>query len=415
MNRYTGDYDSFLVQREANEANLLAAYTNQQKEIERLMNFVTRFRAKNTKAAQAQSKLKQIERMDKIELPDDPTQTIGFKFPQPQRSGQRALTLKNVSFAYGSTPVYEGLEFAVERGERVVLVGPNGAGKSTLLKLLGDVLKPSGGERILGHNVRAGYYSQNRVEMLNLERTVLEEALDTPQRVTEQSVRTLLGCFLFSGDDVLKPVRVLSGGEKSRLALVKLLLDPPNLLLMDEPTTHLDMASIEALISALEQYEGTLVFISHDVYFIKELANQVVHVEQGMVRRYAGDYEYYLEKSQRDGIQNGTFAQPKESTRVANDRPNSKEQRRIEAEERQARSKVRRAQEKIVNGLEERIGELETRHEEIAAKLADPATYSNPEAGAELNRELRSVAHELGELQTRWEEEATRLEGLNAA
>ena len=236
-----------------------------------------------------------------------PTQTIGFKFPQPQRSGQRALTLKNVSFAYGSTPVYEGLEFAVERGERVVLVGPNGAGKSTLLKLLGDVLKPSGGERILGHNVRAGYYSQNRVEMLNLERTVLEEALDTPQRVTEQSVRTLLGCFLFSGDDVLKPVRVLSGGEKSRLALVKLLLDPPNLLLMDEPTTHLDMASIEALISALEQYEGTLVFISHDVYFIKELANQVVHVEQGMVRRYAGDYEYYLEKSQRDGIQNGTL------------------------------------------------------------------------------------------------------------
>ena len=178
----------------------------------------------------------------------------------------------------------------------MVLVGPNGAGKSTLLKILAGVLTPQTGERELGHNTKSGYYAQHRVEMLDPERTVLQEGMETPQRVTEEFVRTVLGCFLFRGDDVFKKVGVLSGGEKSRLALVKLLLDPPNLLLMDEPTTHLDMASIEALIGALQQYSGTLIFISHDVYFIRQLSSHVVRVEGGRLTHYSGGYQYYLEK-----------------------------------------------------------------------------------------------------------------------
>ena len=189
------------------------------------------------------------------------------------------------------------MSFQAERGQRIVLVGPNGAGKSTLLKILAGVLTPQAGTRALGHNVKAGYYSQYRVDMLHPERTVLEEALDTPQRLTEQFVRTLLGCFLFSGDDVFKKVEVLSGGEKSRLALVKLLLDPPNLLLMDEPTTHLDLSSVDALAYALDQFEGTLIFISHDVYFIRALANHVVHVNAGRLTHYPGGYQYYLDKT----------------------------------------------------------------------------------------------------------------------
>jgi len=276
--RYRGGYDEYLVQREANEQQLIAAFKHQEREIGRLMDFVNRFRAKNTKAAQAQSKLKQIDRMEKVEAPTNEAAQLDFKFPQPERSGQRVIKLQGIHQAYGENIVYRGVDFLAERGQRVVLVGPNGAGKSTLLKILADVIKPQAGERTLGHNVKAGYYSQYRVDMLQPQRTVLEEALDTPQRVTEQSVRTLLGCFLFRGDDVFKQVSVLSGGEKSRLALVKLLLDPPNLLLMDEPTTHLDMSSIDALAYALDQFQGTLIFISHDVYFIRALANPVVPV-----------------------------------------------------------------------------------------------------------------------------------------
>src|SRR5437870_3025471 len=249
--RYRGNYEDYLVQREASEAQLLAAYKNQQREIAHLMEFVDRFRAKNTKASQAQSKLKQIERMEKIEAPSSNERKIKFSFPQPQRSGLKVITLKDIHHAYGANVIYRGMHFRSERWQRTVLVGPNGAGKSTLLKILAGVLQFQSGTRELGHNVKAGYYSQYRVEMLRPERTVFEEALDTPQRVTEEFVRSVLGSFLFRGDDIFKKVNVLSGGEKSRLALVKLLLDPSNLLLMDEPTTHLDLASVEALLGGL--------------------------------------------------------------------------------------------------------------------------------------------------------------------
>src|SRR5262245_21875336 len=298
--RYRGGYDDYLAQREAHEQQLLAAFKHQEREIGRLMEFVNRFRAKNTKATQAQSKLKQIERMEKVEAPVKDEKEIDFQFPQPQRSGQRVIKLQRIHHAYGENVVYRGMDFQAERGQRIVLVGPNGAGKSTLLKILAGVVTPQSGERTLGHNTRPGYYSQYRVDMLRSERAVLEEALDTPQRVTEQFVRTLLGCFLFRGDDVFKQVSVLSGGEKSRLALVKILLDPPNPLLMDEPTTHLDMSSIDALAYALDQFEGTLIFISHDVYFIRALANHVVHVNAGHLTHYPGGYQYYLDKTKAE-------------------------------------------------------------------------------------------------------------------
>src|SRR5437870_9508397 len=276
--RYRGNYDDYLVQREASEAQLSAAYKNQQREIARLMEFVVRFRAKNTKAAQAQAKLKQIERMDKIEAPVGDDKQISFSFPQPRRSGLKVITLENIHHAYGDNVVYRGMNFQAERGQRIVLVGPNGAGKSTLLKLLASVLPVQSGVRELGHNVRTGYFSQNRIDVLNAGDTVLDSARDMPNPVSEQTARTVLGSFLFRGDDVFKTVAVLSGGEKSRLALVRLLLDPPNLLLMDEPTTHLDVGSIDALIGALKQYHGTLIFISHDVHFIRAIATSVLHV-----------------------------------------------------------------------------------------------------------------------------------------
>src|SRR5438094_8226094 len=235
--------------------------------------------------------------MKKIAAPVARGKTIKFHFPQPVRSGLRVITLKQVDHAYGDLVVYRGLQYQAERGQRTVLVGPNGAGKSTLLKLLAGVLPVQHGVRKLGHNVRTGYFSQNRIDVLDASHTVLDSARDMPNPVSEQTARTVLGSFLFRGDDVFKTVNVLSGGEKSRLALVKLLLDPPNLLLMDEPTTHLDIPSIDALAAALDQYEGTLIFISHDVYFIRALANHAVRVSGGQLTHYPGDYQYYLDKT----------------------------------------------------------------------------------------------------------------------
>jgi ATP-binding cassette, subfamily F, member 3 len=423
--RYRGTYDEYLVQREAAELQLVAAYKHQEREIARLMDFVNRFRAKNTKAAQAQSKLKQIDRMEKVDAPENDDSKIDFQFPQPQRSGQRVIKLEGIHFSYGEDPVYQGVDFLAERGQRVVLVGPNGAGKSTLLKLLAGVLTPQAGERTLGHNVKAGYYSQYRVEMLRPERTVLEEALDTPQRVTEQSVRTLLGCFLFRGDDVFKKVDVLSGGEKSRLALVKLLLDPPNLLLMDEPTTHLDMSSIDALAYALDQFQGTLIFISHDVYFIRALANHVVHVNGGRLMHYPGGYQYYLDKtkptSERAGLTAGgagTAANqrgraggvPERSAAVAR-----KDQKRFEAEQRQARSKLRKEQQQKVHRVEKAIHDLETREKEIVAELERAETYEKPGLAQQLSRELIHLREEVSRLTPEWETAATRLAELDTA
>jgi ATP-binding cassette subfamily F protein 3 len=418
--RYRGNYDEFLVQREAAEQQQLAAYKNQQREIASLMEFANRFRAKASKAAQAQSKLKQIGRMEKIEAPVNDTRKIGFSFPQPQRSGQKVITLENIHHAYGENVVYRGIDFVAERGQRTVLVGPNGAGKSTLLKILGGVLPPQSGSRELGHNVKAGYYSQYRVEMLDLTRTVMEEALDTPSRVTEQFIRTLLGSFLFRGDDVFKRVSVLSGGEKSRLALVKLLLDPPNLLLMDEPTTHLDMNSIDALLYALDQFEGTLIFISHDVYFIRAMAGHVVHINAGELTHYPGDYQYYLDKtkalSARAALTSTgkTIASPAQKPEGKTNAPtlNRKEQKRLEAEQRQARSNERKHQQQKVHTLEKQIQALELRQQELTAELEKPEAYDHPAHAMKINRELAGIPQHLAGLTAQWEAAATE---LNAA
>ena len=419
--RYRGNYDDYLTQREAREEQQLAAYKNQQREIAHLMEFVNRFRAKNTKATQAQSKLKQIDRMDRIEAPAGDDRKVSFSFPQPQRSGLRVIKLTGIDHAYDGNVVYRGVDFEAARGQRIVLVGPNGAGKSTLLKILAGVLPPQAGVREPGHNVKTGYYSQYRVEMLNPDRTVLAEALDTPQRVTEQFVRTLLGCFLFVGDDVFKPVKVLSGGEKSRLALVKLLLDPPNLLLMDEPTTHLDLTSTDALLYALGQFKGTLIFISHDVYFIRVLANHVVRIQGGRLTHYPGGYDYYLDKTKAEAARAESAAAnlaalPRFPGRgeVPQRVPARKEQKRREAEERQVRSRERKRQQQIVRTLETEIQALEQRQTELIAEMEKPETYQQSGRAVTLNRELLDIRQTLARLTPQWEEAATRLAALDA-
>jgi len=294
---YTGNYTEFLKQREERYEQQAAAYKNQQKEIADLQAFADRFRSIPSKASQAQSKLKQIERLELIEKPTPPKKPFRFHIPPPPRGGQRAISLEGIHMAYGATKVYSGLDLTVERGERTVLVGPNGAGKSTLLKILAGVVEFQQGKRDLGHNAKIGYFSQHRSATLDPEKSVIDEVLACAPLLREDDVRGVLGSFLFRKDDIYKKTAVLSGGEKSRLNLIKFLVDPPNLLLMDEPTTHLDIHTVESLTLALEKYEGTLVFISHDVHFIRHLATKVLHVRAGQVTPYVGGYDYFLEKT----------------------------------------------------------------------------------------------------------------------
>lgn len=424
VNRYRGNYDDYLREKAAREAQMQGAFDNQQREIAKLQQWADRFKAKANFASRAQDKLKMIDRMEKLDAPVAADKTVKFRFPQPPRSGQRVISFKKLDFAYGDLPIYSGLDFEVQRGERMVLVGPNGAGKSTLLKLLAGALTPQGGSRDLGHNVKLGYFAQYRGDVLNMRHTVLQCAMDLPSRPGENLARTLLGSFLFRGDDVFKPVGVLSGGEKSRLALVRLLLDPPNLLLMDEPTTHLDMGSIDALINALEDFEGTLVFISHDVHFIRVMARSVMHISAGVLTPYAGDYQYYLDKTK------ATSAREALTANLGNSQPEhwaapvrkevfspakTKEQKRQEAEERAARAKVKKEVETRLARAEEELAALDKRKHEIVALLQDGATYADAVKFRALSEELEKIEPQVAQKTTAWEKAAEELERLQAA
>ncbi|HWA86369.1 MAG TPA: ABC-F family ATP-binding cassette domain-containing protein [Opitutus sp.] len=432
LNRYTGSYDDYLRQRDERHAQQLALYKNQQREIAHLQKFVDRFGAKASLASRAKSKEKQIERLqdEAVEAPEDDLRKIHFRFPQPPRSGLRVVTLEHVRQAYGDHVVYRDLNFSAERHQRIVLVGPNGAGKSTLLKILADAVPIQHGKRELGANVTAGYFAQNRTDTLRPDATVLDNVMElrTAQNdLIEQQARTILGAFLFRKDDVFKKVSVLSGGEKSRLALARLLVNPPNLLLMDEPTTHLDIASIDALIHALKQFQGTLIFISHDVYFIREVAQHVLHIDAGHLTPYAGNYDYYLDKSKATDARFATVAagftdaRPKQQSAVgaqpsaARSGPKTKEQKRLEAEARAARSAPLKAAKARVQQLEAEISKLETRQAELAAALEAPETYAEPGKAQQLNRELSATVDRLAAATEEWERAANKLASLESA
>jgi len=414
LNKYTGNYDDYLNEKDARKEQQAALFKNQQREIAHLQKFVDRFGAKASMATRAKSKEKQIERLKEVavEEPWEDLKKINFRFPQPPRSGLKVITLEHVEQAYGDHVVYRDLNFEAERGQRIVLVGPNGAGKSTLLKILANVIPIQGGTRELGSNVVAGYFAQNRGDNLNTELSVLENVMElrtAENQLTEQQARAVLGGFLFRKDDVFKPVDVLSGGEKSRLALARLLINPPNLLLMDEPTTHLDIPSIDALVNALKNYEGTLLFISHDVYFIRQLAQTVLHVHSGRLTSYAGNYDYYLEKSKatsaRAALTAGfTDARPKQqkasapapvAPKVAKPSPGDLKKLRTE-----------------VGKLEQRVSELETKQNELTAELEKPETYTHAGSAQHLNRELSAIVDQLHAATAEWEAAATKLAEL---
>ena len=420
LNRYTGNYDDYMLEKEARKEQQAAAYKSQQREIAHLQRFVDRFGAKASLASRAKSKEKQIARLEAVavEEPQDELKRIHFKFPKPPRSGLKVVELEKVQQAYGDHVVYRDLNFTAERGQRIVLVGPNGAGKSTLLKILAGVVPIQGGEFELGSNVVTGYFAQNRLDNLHAGATVFENVMElrtNENQLTEQQARAILGAFLFRKDDVHKKVSVLSGGEKSRLALARLLVKPPNLLLMDEPTTHLDIASIDALVGALQEYDGTFIFISHDVYFIRALAKNVLHVHSGRLTPYAGNYDYYLEKSRAKNERAALTAsftdarppQAGDAPRAASTlkpggspakRPSSSEIRRLRID---------------VGRHEEEVSKLEAKQNELTAELEAPETYQTPGRAQHLNRELSAIVDLLGAATAAWEKAAGELAELD--
>ncbi len=411
LHRYNGNYDEYLIEKEARKSQHQSAFKNQQREIEHLQKFVDRFGAKASMASRAKSKEKQIARLEEVAIdePEDDLKKIHFRFPQPIRSGLKVVNLEHIQQSYGEHVVYEDLNFTSERGQRIVLVGPNGAGKSTLLKILANVIPIKGGLRELGSNVIPGYFAQNRVDSLNPSLTVLENVMELrtmENKLTEQQARGLLGSFLFRKDDVNKPVKVLSGGEKSRLALVRLLVNPPNLLLMDEPTTHLDMGSIDALIGALKTYEGTLIFISHDVHFIKAIAQNVLHVHSGRLTPYSGNYDYYLEKSKATNERAALTAGFTDGRPVQNTKAAEKASKPVEAKPNPAEIKKVKNE---VSKLEQQVVDLEAKQAKLMAVLSDPATYTQGTKVAELNAELKATNEALASTTQLWEQAATRL------
>jgi ATP-binding cassette subfamily F protein 3 len=292
---YTGNYEKYLKEKTARRAQIEAAYQHQQERVQQLEVFINRFRYTATKAKQVQSRIKELERMERIEIPKE-EKAIHFRFPQPPASGRRVAEFLSVAKSYGPNQVFHHVNFTIERGDRVALVGVNGAGKSTLIKLLAGIEPLSAGEFKLGHNVEADYFAQDQYKALDQEARLLDDLSSAAPMAlsTQTELRSLLGCFLFTEDDVFKRIRVLSGGERNRYALARMLLHPSNFLLLDEPTNHLDLRAKDVLLEALEKYTGTVVFVSHDRYFIDKLATRVFEIGNGEVVVYPGNYEDYL-------------------------------------------------------------------------------------------------------------------------
>jgi ATP-binding cassette subfamily F protein 3 len=408
---YKGNYSDFVRQREERVAQLRAAYEAQQKEIARIKAFADKFRYKATKAAQVQSRLKDLERMERIEIPPE-TKPIRLRFPEGPRTGRIVLELSDVSAGYGQTPVFSNLTYILEKGDRVALVGPNGAGKSTLMKILAGRLPVSEGRRREGHNVLVSYFSQDQDDLLTSEKTVWEEVYSVARNHIVPELRTLLGCFLFSGDTIEKPVAVLSGGERSRLVLCKLLLSPANCLLLDEPTNHLDIRSKDILMGSLREYGGTLVFVSHDRYFLDGLATKIIEVGNQTAVTYPGNYEDYLYKKARLD----TASSIREKDAELQHTPSGREEKAAPAEPRRKKVnpyKIRQVREKIEE-LEGKIHSHETRIAVLTRLLASEDLYRDHQLFRSTLEEHDQLQQELNEFMNQWERMNSELEILES-
>jgi ATP-binding cassette, subfamily F, member 3 len=417
---YSGNYDQYMEMREEEVRGLEAKSRNQESQVKEAKRFIERFRSKATKARQAQSKIKLLKKIELVET-HRKARTIRFSFPEAAPSGRVVLSLQGITKSFGERVLYKDTDLSILKGEKVAVLGPNGFGKTTLLRIASGEINPTGGAVSIGHNVEMSYYAQHHSEMLDPNKTVLEEVYQVVPNQSVSFVRGMCGAFLFSGDDVDKPVKVLSGGEKARVCLAKMLIKPGNFILMDEPTNHLDLMSSEILIDALSEFDGTLLFVSHNQSFIKKVATKIWDINEGKILEYPGSLnEYYMHLAgveegrdlpvpQRDG------GKEKEKAPAAPEiKDNKKALRKEKAEKRNlVRSRMRPFEERVAY-LENRISELEEREKEIGLLLSDPSIYHDKGKSVPLLEEYRRVKEELEETMMKWEDGHNELETIRA-
>jgi ATP-binding cassette subfamily F protein 3 len=403
---YSGNYDKYLAQKDMRRTQLEAAYKNQRERIEQLEAFINRFRYQATKAKQVQSRIKELEKIERIEIPPD-ERTIHFTFPQPKPSGRQVVEAKDLAKSYGEKQVLRNVNFFIERGDRVALVGVNGAGKSTLIKLLTGVEPATGGELKLGHNVEVDYFAQDQYKVLDPNARMLDDIAELSPRSTQTELRSLLGSFLFSDDDVFKTLGVLSGGERNRYALARMLLHPSNFLLLDEPTNHLDMRAKDVLLDSLSKFQGTVVFVSHDRYFIDKLATRVFEIANGGVEVYPGNYEDYLRSK------NGVAETPDISWISAHSPKNQNGDGATAASTEKAKRlnpiKEKQYQERM-RALEEQIERAENGIAECESALANFVSAEETKRQSELLEQRKA---EVAALMTEWDQVSQTLEEAN--
>ena len=405
---YNGNYISYLIFKDERDKELIHKHELQKKKIEDTKRFIERFRYKNTKAKQVQSRIKQLEKEEIIELPDF-EEKININFPKPPQSGKINIELLGVSKSYGSNKLFDGIDFQITRGEKIAFVGPNGAGKTTLAKILAGKIDFDKGERIPGHNTFISFYAQDVADNLPPDFDIIETVYGIAEDKTPGELRSLLGAFLFHGDDVFKKISVLSGGEKSRVALAKILLTQSNLAILDEPTNHLDISSKRVLQQALINFPGSLILVSHDVDFLQPIVNKVVEIRKGHIKTFAGGIDYYLEK--REEIQKTEFDQ---QTALAAKVNSKKEQKRIEAEKRQAKYQATKDVAGKIDRLEKEIEYLEKKEKQLEETLADPKTYDDREKAAELSSNFSQTKQKLNECLAEWEKLNNELKNLES-
>lgn len=395
---YNRDYNSFLNFKDERDQQLIHRNEIQQKKIKETKRFIERFRYKNTKAKQVQSRIKQLQKLETIELPQDES-NIKINFPEPPKSGKLNIELLAIKKSYGSKIIFSALDLQINRGEKIAFVGPNGAGKTTLAKIIAGKIDFDSGEHNVGYNTSISYYAQDVADSLQQDIDLIETVNGIAEDKSVRELRSILGAFLFKGDDVFKKVNVLSGGEKSRLALAKILLTKSNFIILDEPTNHLDMSSKKVLQQALINFTGSLILVSHDVDFLQPIVDKVIEVRKGDIKIFNGGIDYYLFKKNE-------FTKTENEETYSSDREpvlNKKQQKRIEAEQRQARYNATKVLINKISLVEKEIELLDKKEKQLEGSLVDPDTYKDPQKASELNEEFKNVKLKLSEKLKKWE------------